>query len=125
MKGREPVEQQGKDSMSAFSWPVFLGFTILLMGWIAFMTGQALASTWRPWWQVVPYAVMLGLVDRFFVYALFEGELLSETGIMIDTIWLVGVGLVVHRITLVRKMTCQYPWLYARHGLLSWRERGH
>lgn len=105
------------------SWPVFLGFTLLLMGWIAFMIGQVLASTWRPWWQVIPYAILLELVDRFFTYTLFGSTLFSVDGLLIDILWLGGVGLTAHRITLARKMTLQYPWLYVRNGLLGWHER--
>ena len=109
--------------MSEISWPVFISFTLWLMGWVAFMTGQALATTWRPWGQVVPYTILLGGVDRFFVYALFEGRLLSVEGFLIDTLWLMGVGLVSYRRTLAHKMTLQYPWLHVRKGWLGWRER--
>lgn len=100
----------------------FIGFTFFLMGWIAFMTGQALASTWRPFWQVIPYMSMLGLADRFFIYALFSGDLLSITGLLVDIFWLISVGLIAYRTTLVRKVTSQYPWIYIRDGLFKWRE---
>lgn len=53
---------------------VFLLFTVLLVGWTAFMTGHALASTWRPMAQAYPYGILLGLADRFFVFALFGGS---------------------------------------------------
>ena len=109
--------------MPEMPWPVFVSFTLLLMGWIAFMTGQTLAATWRPWGQVVPYTVLLGGVDRFFVYALFEGQVLSVEGFLIDTLWLMSVGLVAHRRALARKMSLQYPWLYVREGWLGWRDR--
>jgi branched-chain amino acid transport system ATP-binding protein len=63
----------------------FLLFTLVIGGWLAFMTGNALAATWRPFWQVLPYAVLLGVAERFFNYALFGGALLSLTGLVIDT----------------------------------------
>lgn len=102
----------------------FLLFTCGIMGWIAFMTGQALAATWRPLWQAFPYGVLLGVADRFFVYALFAGELLSLSGFVIHTLLLIGVSLLAYRMTQVRKMITQYPWLVERTGLLGWRERG-
>ena len=79
------------------SLTVFLIFTCVMMGWIAFMTGRALANTWRPRWQVVPYAVLLGLANRFFVFALFEGPLFSFTGWVIGTAIMVVVGLASYR----------------------------
>ncbi|MBF0562490.1 MAG: hypothetical protein HQL37_10825 [Alphaproteobacteria bacterium] len=105
------------------SWPVFLGFTVVGFGWLAFMTGQALAVTWRPMWQVVPYGLLLGLTDRFFVHALFDGVLLSVPGLILATVLLLSVALLAYQVTLARLMVRQYPWLYERAGLLFWRER--
>ena len=34
-------------------------------------------QTWRPWWQVVAYALILGAAARFIHFALFDGTLLS------------------------------------------------
>jgi branched-chain amino acid transport system ATP-binding protein len=88
------------------------------------MTGNAVAATWRPMVQTVPYGILMGLADRFFVFALFGGELLSVTGFLIDTVILIGISLLAYRMTLARKMVGQYPWLYERTGLLGWREKG-
>ena len=73
--------------------PVFVGLTVVIMGFAAFMTGLVLANTWRPVWQAVFYAVLLGFGDRFLTFALFEGELLSLTGYVIDTAVLIGIAL--------------------------------
>lgn len=105
------------------SWPAFIGFTLLVMGWVAFMIGQALAFTWRPWWYVIPYTFILGIVDRLLVFTLFGSSLFSMNSLVVDTMWLELVGLLTYRITLTRKMVVQYPWLYTRNGLLGWRER--
>jgi branched-chain amino acid transport system ATP-binding protein len=35
---------------------------------------------------------------------------------------LIGIALLAYRITQAQKMVAQYPWLYQRTGLLSWRE---
>lgn len=103
--------------------PVFVGVTLVFMGGCAFMTGQALAGTWRPWWQMLPYGLLMGLGDRFLTFALFHGELLSPTGYVIDSALLIAAGLLSYRLTLARKMVRQYPWAYERTSPLTWRER--
>lgn len=103
------------------NWPVFIGVTLALFGFAAFMTGQALASTWRrPGW-VVFYLLLLGFADRFIVWSLFEGDLFSLSGYAIDTITLIAIGLFAFRVTRARKMVRQYPWLYRRNGLFGWK----
>ena len=99
--------------------------TVVVMGFAAFMTGQALAGTWKSMWQVVLYCLLLGLGDRFLIFSLFEGELLSLSGYVIDSAVLVAISLFAYRLTQARKMTSQYPWIYERAGLLSWRNRTH
>lgn len=105
------------------SLAVFIGVTMLFMGGCAFMAGQALATTWRPVWQVFPYALGLGLADRFLGFALFGGTLLSLPGYLTDAAVLVAVTLAAYRLTLARRMAAQYPWLYRRHGLFGWTSR--
>ena len=34
---------------------------------------------------------------------------------------LIGLALLAYRLTLVHKMVSQYPWLYERAGLFSWK----
>ena len=106
------------------SWPVFIGMTVLLMGFASFMTGQAVANTWQPMWQIVPYAILLGCADRFLIWGLFDGELLLVSGYIIDTLTLMAIGAMAYRITLARKMVGQYPWLYERVGPFGWRRKG-
>ncbi len=95
-----------------------------VMWFAAYMTGQGLANLWRPAWQILMYGLMLGLVDRFLVFALFEGPLLSLAGYLIDTAILLAVAGVGYRLTQTHRMVSQYPWLYERAGLFSWRARG-
>lgn len=102
---------------------VFLGVTLIFMGGCSFMTGQALASTWRPAWHALPYGLMLGCADRFLTFALFQGKLLSLGGYAIDTLILLGVALASYRLTRARQMITQYPWLYERTGPFSWSEK--
>ena len=103
--------------------PVFIGVTVVLMGFASFMTGQALANTWRPMWQAVPYTLLLGGADRFLTWGLFQGELLLLSGYIVDTLVLIAIALFAYRLTLAHKMVTQYPWIYERVGLLSWREK--
>jgi hypothetical protein len=102
----------------------FLGLTLLLFGGAAAATGRALARHWRPAWQTLPYAALLGAGDRFLLYALFDGELLSASGYVIGALILLALALLAYRLTLVRAMVRQYPWLYETAGPLSWRRRG-
>lgn len=103
---------------------VFIGLTVVLFGFTAFMTGQALARTWRPWWQAVPYGLLLALTDRFLTYALFDEPLLHLVGTLVQWIFIVAVALLAYRLTQARKMVVQYPWVYESDGLLGWREKG-
>lgn len=103
--------------------PVFIGLTVVLFGFTAFMTGQALARTWRGWWQALPYALLLSLTARFLTYALFDEPLLHLTGWLIQYLYIVAVILVVYRLTRARTMVTQYPWLYEPVGLFGWREK--
>ena len=102
---------------------VFLVVTVLVMGAASYMTGQACANTWRPLGHAVFYCLLLGATDRFLVFALFGGELLSIRGYAVDTAVLVAIMLFAYRVTRVARLAAQYPWLYERTGLLSCRER--
>ncbi|HVI51766.1 MAG TPA: hypothetical protein VM661_11190 [Candidatus Sulfotelmatobacter sp.] len=112
----------GFETLTGSSPGIFIGVTLIFMGGCAFMTGQALASTWRAAWHAAPYALMLGLADRFLGYALFQGTLLSLPGYVVDTAVLMIISLAAYRVTRARQMVTQYPWLYQRTGIFSWRE---
>jgi hypothetical protein len=101
----------------------FIGVTLVLFGGAAFMTGQALAGTWRPLWQMVPYGLLLAAANRFFSFALFHGQLLSPIGYAVDAAIMIGIGVFAYRLMLAHKMCNQYPWLFERAGLLRWRAR--
>jgi len=101
-------------------WTLIVMFA---MWFAAYMTGQALANTWRPPWQVALYGAMLGLVDRFLVFALYDGALLSVGGYLIDAAILIAISWFAYRVTQVHRMVHQYPWLYERAGPFSWREK--
>ena len=103
------------------SFGVFFGITALLTGFAAFMTGQAIASTWRPYWQVLVYCALLGVGARFLIYALYNGALRSLSGYLIGTAVLMLIGTFAFRLTRARRMVLQYPWLFRRTGLFTWQ----
>lgn len=109
-------------ALGASPW-VFLGVTIGLAGGAAWLMGQTLGATWRPLWQVLLYSLLLGLADRFITYALFDGMLLSVTGFVIDNAVITAIGLVAYRLSRVRTVLRQYPWLFERFGPFAWRTR--
>ncbi|MDP6515330.1 MAG: hypothetical protein QF926_01735 [Alphaproteobacteria bacterium] len=111
------------ESLTGSTFGVFLGLTVALTGGAAVMTGQALARTWRPVWQLVFACLGLGLADRFFVYALFDGPLLSLTGYGFDTVVITLMSLAAYRFARTAKLVQQYPWLYERASPWSARRR--
>lgn len=102
---------------------VFYLFTVVLMGGAGYLTGQAVASTWRPFGQAIAYSLLLGVADRFFIYALFEGALLSVPGLFLDTAVILAICSIGYRITRISKIVGQYPWLYERTGYFTLRSR--
>lgn len=107
---------------------VFVFITLIVMGFAAWMTGQAIANTWRPAWQIIPYCLLLGFADRFLTWGLFEPEkpevLFLWSGYLIDTSVLFVYAIVAYRLNQVRKMVSQYPWLYEKVGPFAWRPIG-
>jgi hypothetical protein len=102
---------------------LFLLVTVIMGGWAAWMTGKAVAGTWRGTGQLVIYVLMLGLVVRFIHFALFHGTLLSPRYYLVDTIILMVIAFLGWRHTRATQMTTQYRWLYERSGPLSWKAR--
>lgn len=102
---------------------VFILLTVGIFGGIGFLMGQAIAETWRPAWQNVAYGLLLAAANRFFAFALFKIDWTSVLGFVIDGVVIIAFALVAYRLTLVRKMVNQYPWLYERRGAFSWAEK--
>jgi hypothetical protein len=92
-------------------------------GTAAWLTGQAIAQTWRPYWHLVLYILLLGAAVRFVHFALFEADLLALLSYIADTLFLLTVSSFSFRIARTSQMVMQYPWLYERAGLLRWRDR--
>lgn len=102
---------------------VFLLVTVLIGGAAAHATGSAIASTWRPPWQIFAAALLLALAVRFFHYALFHETLLSLKNLLVDYVVVATACAWGYRLTRVRQMVQQYPWAYERVGLFWWRRR--
>jgi len=113
------------DFQSIFGTTPFVSFfiTLILGGGCALMTGRALALNWRPQWQLVIYCLLLGLADRFLIYALFQGEILLLSGFVCDSLILMAVGFLTFRITRARQMVRQYPWAYESASIFGWRAK--
>jgi len=97
--------------------------TGLLGGGAAWLAGRAIARTWRPIWHVVGYMAILGAAVRFVHFALFDAELLSLAGYATDAMYVTALGCLSWRVTRTTQMVNQYPWLYERVTVLSWRDR--
>jgi hypothetical protein len=125
------------ESVLGTTFLVFVGITVILSGIAAFLMGNAIAETWRPWWHNVVYGALLAFATQFMKFALFDGifiveSLVSSEGAplgqallsyVIDAAVLVAIALFAYRLTLSRKMVRQYPWLYERTGPFGWRAK--
>ena len=83
--GRHKVERRDSGILSdEDSLGVFLLVTVAMGGGAAWLAGRAIAATWRPWWQVALYMLILGAAVRFIHFALFDGTLLSLHYYLVD-----------------------------------------
>ena len=89
---------------------VFLLCTIILGCSGAYVTGKAIAETWRPYWHVLAYTLALTLVVRFIHFALFEEVMVSLRNFLVDAAFLIAAGLVGHAVARRRQMATQYGW---------------
>jgi len=105
------------------SFGVFLLVSILLGGGAAWLAGRAVAATWRPWWHVAFYMLILTAAVRFLHFALFDATLLSVHYYLVDLGVCVGLGFLGFRTTRVAQMVTQYRWINARAGAFSWCRR--
>lgn len=113
------------ENANSFLWEVsfseFLIVTCALAGGAAYLTGRAIANTWKPNLQLVFYMVLLAAATRFIHFALFEGSLLSLWYYVIDLLVLLCFAFIGKRITRVGQMATQYSFIYEPAGLFAWR----
>ena len=102
---------------------IYLFLTTCLGGGAATMMGRNFATNWRPTGQVLLAGIGLAVAVRFLHYTLFEQQLLTLGGFLLDAAVVNFFGLLGYRWRRTEQMTSQYYWLYERTGPLSWREK--
>ena len=105
------------------SWGEFVLLYVVLTGGAAFMAGQGMALEWRSRWIAALSCVPIAGAARFLDHALFEGDLWSLLGYGVVLAICLVAALVAHRLTEVGMMIRQYPWLYERTGVFTWRSK--
>ena len=108
------------EESSAWLW---IGVTVVLGGWTAWMTGRGIALAWKPAWLAALAALPLAFGVRFVHFALFEGSFLSAHYYLVDLAVVLVVALLSHRYTRASQMARQYRWMIERTGPLTWREK--
>jgi len=99
----------------------FILVTVLMGGSAAYISGKAIAQTWRPFWHIPLYMLLLAATVRFCHYALFWEPLVSLRSYVVDfavTFVMASVG---YRLVRARQMSTQYAWLFRRSGPFGWR----
>jgi hypothetical protein len=94
-------------------WVFFL-VTILIGGSGAFISGRAVAQTWRPFWHIPIYMLALAGFVRFFHYALFWEVFLSLKNYLVDFAVVFAAAAIGYRLTRSQQMVSQYGWIFGR-----------
>lgn len=92
---------------------VFLLVTVALGGGAAWMTGRAVAVTWKSTGALVFYVFLLTLAIRFIHFALFDGALLSIVGFLRDLLVTLGIAFLALKVTRGMQMKTQYGFIDA------------
>jgi hypothetical protein len=95
--------------------------TIGMGGAAAYLSGRAIAQTWRPFWHVPLYMLGLAVVVRFCHFALFEEPFLSLPSYLVDFACAFTAAALGFRTVRAQQMRTQYGWLFRSWGLLGWR----
>ena len=102
---------------------VFLLITMVMGGTAAWQAGRAVASVWKPRWQMVFYVLLLGWAVRFVHFALFGGTFLSPHYYMVDTLILLAFAFAGWRAARSQQMARQYEWLFTSSMPGSWQRK--
>ena len=105
------------------SFGIFLILTVILGGGAAYLGGRSLAQGWKPLNLLVVYMLIFGAGIRFLHFALFQAQLTSLQYYISHTLVLLAFALLGYRITRTQQMTQNYPWLFEKTSLLSWRHK--
>jgi hypothetical protein len=90
---------------------IFLLVTVVLGGGAGWLTGRAIALTWRPWWKVVLATLLVGATVRFIHFALFDAAFLSLHYYIVDTLFALAFAFAGYHTTRSRQMAQQYGFL--------------
>jgi hypothetical protein len=93
---------------------LFVLITVILGGSAGYISGRAMAQTWRPFWHIPLYMLLLAAAVRFFHYALFWEVLLSLKNYVVDFIVVFAAAAAGYRLTRARQMAAQYGWIFGR-----------
>jgi hypothetical protein len=115
-----PVPEFATDTRSLL---LFLFVTVGLGGGAAAIAGRAIAATWRPWWDVVKYMLLLAVAVRFIQFSVYQSTFLSLPAYLVDATVCLIAGLMSFRIKRVQQMVTSYGWINRRAGPLLWRSR--
>ena len=102
----------------------FIFVTMFLGGGTAWMTGRAVAQTWRTAFQLAWYMVLLGFAVRFIHFALFGGTLLSPYYFVVDFVVILIFAFLGMRYTRAAQIAQQYSFAFVRSGPFGWRQKG-
>ena len=102
---------------------IFFFVNVCLGGGAAIVAGRAIAATWRPWWQVFRYMLLLAVAVRFIHFAIYQSVFLSLHYYLVDAAVCVIFGLTSYRLKRVQQMVTCYNWINQRTGLFGWRRR--
>jgi hypothetical protein len=105
------------------SFGIFVLVTVILGGGAAALAGRAIAITWRTWWQIVAYMLILGGAVRFIHFALFGGTLLSFHYYAVDSAICMAFGFIGFQAARAGQMASQYRWINEPNGWLRWRRK--
>ncbi len=116
------------------SYAAFFIITVVLGGGAAFLTGRALARSWKSYGRLIVYTLLLAAAVRFLHWGLFldatyaswramQGSLLSIHYYIVDALVLIAASSLGYRMERARQMTTQYGWIYERSSPLTWRRR--
>ena len=91
---------------------IFLLVTLGMGGAAAYLSGRAIAQTWRPFWHVPLYMLALAAVVRFCHFALFDEPFLSLPSYVVDFASAFAAAALGYRTVRARQMRTQYGWLF-------------
>lgn len=89
----------------------FLFVTVVLGCAAGWLSGRAIAITWRPRWFLVPSALAVGAGIRFIHFALFDATFVSLQYFAVDTTFIFAAAFAGYRVARSRQMARQYGFL--------------